>query len=410
MKQLGKIALALVAALVASTTWARNYTLTLKPVKSSYGNVVGGGKYAADTKVTIKAKAKSGYVFAGWYTDKACKTKLNPKGYDNRKPAVKIKMPSKNTTIYARFVTKAEDKKTLRLTSATKKLAKTAANATVGTKITLKLGIYSYSLMTVTAKGLPEGLKVDQTSGVISGKPKSAGLFKATVTVKTAAGNSIKFKVKIVVRDGVQLWENGPYWATTNIGADNPWDYGLYFWWGDTKGYSPSSDGKFSFNFDGRSEDVIYTYWKYPSELRKAGWLKNDILTPEHDAAHVQWGEQWRMPTVKELEDLKDSKYCDWKWTAVNGVYGCLVSGKGDYASASIFLPAAGAGYENSLYFAGTEGCYWTSEVLPYPMDLEQNLSYRFIFKKPKSKKPVDSRAEDEGRETGLTIRPVKVK
>ena len=79
-----RIAFAIAAALVASTTWAKNYTLTLKPVTASYGTVTGGGKYAKDTKVTIKAKAKSGYVFAGWYTDKACKTKLNPKGYDNR--------------------------------------------------------------------------------------------------------------------------------------------------------------------------------------------------------------------------------------------------------------------------------------------------------------------------------------
>ena len=187
------------AALVASTTWAKNYTLTLKPVTAKYGTVSGGGSYAPDTKVTIKAKAKSGYVFAGWYTDKACKTKLNPPGYDNRKPTVKIAMPSKNTTIYARFVTKAEDKKMLAITSATKKLAKTAANATVGTKITIKLGIYSYSLMTVTAKGLPDGLKVDKTTGEISGKPKKAGTFTATVTVMNAAGNTLTFNVKIKV-------------------------------------------------------------------------------------------------------------------------------------------------------------------------------------------------------------------
>ena len=47
----------------------------------------------------------------------------------------------------------------------------------------------------------------------------------------------------------VQLWEGGPYWADRNIGADNPWDYGLYFWWGDTTGYSPSGT-TFSFSFD----------------------------------------------------------------------------------------------------------------------------------------------------------------
>ena len=59
-------------------------------------------------------------------------------------------------------------------------------------------------------------------------------------------------------RAKVQLWEGGPYWATTNIGAENPEDYGYYFWWGDTVGYKRendkwvASDGSslsFSFNF-----------------------------------------------------------------------------------------------------------------------------------------------------------------
>ena len=359
MTSKGRIAFALAAALVASTTWAKNYTLTLKPVTAKYGKVSGDGKYAQGKKLTIKAKAKSGYVFAGWYTDKTCKTKLNPAGYDNRKPAVKIKMPSKNTTIYAKFVSKADDKKKLGLTSATKKLAKTAANATIGTKFKLKLGINSCSLVTVTAKGLPSGLAIDKASGEISGEPKKAGVFKATVTVKTAAGNKIEFKVKIVVRDGVQLWKDGPYWAETNIGADNPEDYGLYFWWGDTKGYRPSSKGKFSFNFD-ESNDTIYTYDKSESKLQSAGWLTSDeVLTPKHDAAHVHWGGNWRIPTTQEFFDLICN--CTWKWTKKNGVNGWKVRGKGTYASASIFLPAAGYGERTSFFVDGSVGGYWSS-------------------------------------------------
>ena len=296
-------------------------------------------------------------MFAGWFQDKGCSKALDPAGYDNRKPAVKIKMPSKDTTIYAKFVSKSEDKKMLGLSSATKKLAKTAANATVGTKFKLKLGINSCSLVTVTAKGLPKGLAIDKSSGVISGKPKKAGVFKATVTVKTAAGNKIEFKVKIVVRDGVQLWEGGPYWAETNIGADNPWDYGLYFWWGDTKGHSPSSAGEFSFNFD---ENNVYTYWKSVSELQRAGWLTSDgVLAPKHDAAHVHWGSGWRMPTYQELDDLLNK--CDWTWTTQNGVNGCVVWGRGAYAANSIFLPAAGNGDGTSLDDAGSFGLYWSS-------------------------------------------------
>ncbi|MBR2837350.1 MAG: C10 family peptidase, partial [Kiritimatiellae bacterium] len=129
-------------------------TLTLKPSSTSRGTVSGGGKYMSDTKVTISAKAKSGSAFVGWFADKSCKKKLNPAGYDNRKPKVKIAMPSKNTTIYAKFVSKATDKKSLKFSSATKKLAKTPASATAGEAFSLKLGISSASLPTVTAKGL----------------------------------------------------------------------------------------------------------------------------------------------------------------------------------------------------------------------------------------------------------------
>ena len=364
MTSTGRIAFALAAALVASTTWAKNYTLTLKPVTAKYGTMVGGGQYAPDTKVTIKAKAKSGYVFAGWYTDKTCKTKLNPAGYDNRKPAVKIKMPSQDTTIYAMFVSKAKDKKMLGLASATKKLAKTAANATIRTKFKLKLEVDSCSLVTFTAEGLPKGLAIDKKSGVIAGKPKKAGVFKATVTAKTAAGNTIKFKVKIVVRGGVQLWKNGPYWATTNIGADKPEDYGLYFWWGDTKGYSPASAWEFSFDFDDENP-AIYTYGKSESELQKAGWLTSDgVLAPKHDAAHVHWGGKWRMPTYKEMTDLGTK--CEWFWTTMrNGIRGNVVRGKGNYASASIFLPAAGYGRGTLRNPTGSDGRYWSS--VPHP-------------------------------------------
>ena len=86
------------------------------------------------------------------------------------------------------------------------------------------------------------------------------------------------------------------------------------------------------------------------------------FLAPAHDAAHVHWGGNWRMPTKRELSDLNSK--CDWAWTTQNGVQGYLVKGKGTYASASIFLPCAGYGYGTSLYYAGSYGYYWSS--VPY--------------------------------------------
>ena len=166
----------------------------------------------------------------------------------------------------------------------------------------------------------------------------------------------------------VQLWAGGPYWAKTNVGADKPEDCGLYFWWGDTVGYcrrkglvwnrwgaSNGSSRNFSF-----VPTNAPTYDKSLSALQREGWTTSaGVLVPAHDAAHVQWGGSWRMPTEQELRDLTSN--CDWTWMTTNGVNGYVVQGRGDYASASIFLPAAGYGDGSSLCFAGSSGYYWSA-------------------------------------------------
>ena len=146
----------------------------------------------------------------------------------------------------------------------------------------------------------------------------------------------------------VQLWEGGPYWADRNIGASAPEDYGLYFWWGDTTGHRPSSDGTFNFNFAGDNPDIS-TYGKY----------QRSILAPANDAAHIHWGGAWRMPTEAEFSALINN--CDWTWMTLNGVNGYLVRGRGTYAHNRIFLPATGYGAWTSLRNAGSHGHYWSS-------------------------------------------------
>ena len=154
----------------------------------------------------------------------------------------------------------------------------------------------------------------------------------------------------------VQLWEDGPYWADRNIGADAPWEYGLYFWWGDTTGHRPG------YNISS-GNSAIYTNGKSVSELQSAGWVTSSgVLAPSHDAAHVKWGGAWRMPTKQEFDGLNNN--CDWTWTTQNGVNGYAVRGRGAYASNSIFLPAAGRCYGTSLYNSGSSGYYLSS--VPY--------------------------------------------
>ena len=165
----------------------------------------------------------------------------------------------------------------------------------------------------------------------------------------------------------VQLWANGPYWATRNIGANEPWESGYYFWWGDTVGYKRendtwvASDGSNSnFSFE---ESSTPTYGKDISTLKSEGWITAEgVLAPEHDAAKKHLGGNWRIPTLQEFDDLRDK--CDWSWTTMNGVAGYVVSGRGDYASYSIFLPCAGYVNGTMLWTDGSLGFYWSS--VPY--------------------------------------------
>lgn len=163
---------------------------------------------------------------------------------------------------------------------------------------------------------------------------------------------------------GVQLWKDGPYWAETNIGADNPEDPGLYFWWGDTLGYKWENDAWVA--SDGSVTDFSFTpgntptYGKDAMTLINECWTRDDsILAPDHDAAKAHWGEEWRMPTRSELAALDEN--CDWTLTTQNGVYGYVVSGRGDYAAKSIFLPFAGHGFYTSLDHTVLGAEFWSS-------------------------------------------------
>ena len=134
-------------------------------------------------------------------------------------------------------------------------------------------------------------------------------------------------------------------WATCNIGAESPEDYGDYFAWGET-----SSKSDYSYKYYRGTEDKLT---KYCNKYNKT------VLDLSDDAARVNWGGSWRMPTDKEWDELVNQ--CFWRWTTQNGVKGYKVTSNTN--GNSIFLPAAGYRTGTNVSDAGSSGCYWSSSL-----------------------------------------------
>lgn len=128
---------------------------------------------------------------------------------------------------------------------------------------------------------------------------------------------------------------SGLKWASCNVGASRPEEYGDYFAWGEVE-----PKGNYS--------NENYRYHDDP-----------ETLPLKADAAHANWGGNWRMPTDDEWTELREE--CEWKWCTQDGVSGYRVTGPNGN---SIFFPAAGYRYDTSLYDAGSDGNYWSSSLL----------------------------------------------
>ena len=128
-----------------------------------------------------------------------------------------------------------------------------------------------------------------------------------------------------------------------NVGADSNNISGGYFAWGEVK--TKDEYGK-----------NVQTYNKDASALLDENIINEDgYLTPEYDAATKNWGEGWRTPKKKDFDELIEN--CEWEWDKEK--VGYIVKGKNGN---SIFLPAAGNYFGNSLKEAGY-GRYWCASV-----------------------------------------------
>jgi hypothetical protein len=143
-------------------------------------------------------------------------------------------------------------------------------------------------------------------------------------------------------------------WATCNVGANSPEEYGDYFAWGEVepKDYYDWSTYKWC-------NGSYYTQTKYCTNSSYGTVDNKTVLEAADDAATTNWGGSWRMPTKAEQDELRNN--CTWEWTTQNGVNGYKVTSKSN--GNSIFLPAAGYRDGSDLYGVGSYGLYLSSSL-----------------------------------------------
>lgn len=144
-------------------------------------------------------------------------------------------------------------------------------------------------------------------------------------------------------------------WASCNVGANNPEDYGSYFAWGEIESKDYYDWSNYSY-VDGPYKNII----KYSNKSGFGIVDNKTTLELSDDAAYANWGSAWRMPTDAELTELRTN--CTWTWTTQNGVNGYKVTSKSN--GNFIFLPAAGYRYASSLNCVGSNGEYWSSSLI----------------------------------------------
>lgn len=190
---------------------------------------------------------------------------------------------------------------------------------------------------------------------------------------------------------------SGTKWATCNVGASKPEDYGLFFAWGETTGFTSSTAGmtQSGTNYTGYTDHTFnwasykwmapnQSSWQYITKYtfadgQTASWYDNGtfkgdgktVLESADDAATANWGSAWKMPTHAQWEELVEqypynsssgTKRCCW----TSNYNSTGVAGLAFYDASDkilLFLPTAGYRSNTSLSYQGSDGSYWSSEL-----------------------------------------------
>ena len=167
------------------------------------------------------------------------------------------------------------------------------------------------------------------------------------------------FEEIIINHDYVDLGlPSGTLWATCNVGANSPEEYGDYFAWGETQ---PKTDYDWStYQYCNGNANTLTKYCN-KSEYGYNGYTDDlNTLLLEDDAANVNWGSDWHIPSKADWEELIINTNAS--WMTINGIRGVLLTASNGN---NIFLPAAGYRYDSSID-AGSFGLYLSNTLYTY--------------------------------------------
>ena len=313
---------------------ANSFGVNVASSPEAGGEVIGGGIYHAGAECTLTAMPSEGWSFVNWTED----------GVVVSTNATYIFSVMGDRTLVANY----------------RNNITASASPTMGGTVSGG-GTYDYGQdCTLTATADENFTFVNWTEGSTVVSTNAIYTFTVTGGRTLVANFSYSGGAYAYVDLGLP---SGLLWATCNVGADAPWDYGDYFAWGETQPKDDYNWDTYQYSNGGFYEeckdDFIPYLTKYcnRSSLGYNGFTDNlTTLLPEDDAATANWGSGWRMPTKEEWQELYNNTTVT--WTTQNGVNGRLFTAANGN---SLFLPAAGFHEDSDLY--GGIGFYWSSSL-----------------------------------------------
>lgn len=316
--------------------------------------------------------------------------KITFKGNNNEDLAGKVKLEMDDEG--RPKATVVEGQKTITLTPKT------------GTTFASGTNYYIITLPVVLSSGFTMTFETATEIGTFNYTEKAVTVARSKFGKKAEIDSYSTFDAKKYVDLGLSV-----NWATCNLGATSPKEFGGYYQWAgleDVTSISIYLDYSYVPYHTGSDYDIGWT--KYIPSKNSSYWSgsgspdNKTILDLEDDAAHVFLGADWRMPTIAEWEELKDN--CTWTWTENyndTGVAGQIVtSKKTGYTDKSIFLPATGYRANDQYKYAGSEGFYWSSSLYTHWPSSAYHMHFDKYFDSERG-------FAYYGRFYGLSMRPV---